>query len=264
MKGAPQHGSHLKLPPLHRFTPVIGVLLFGLGWHLLVLTRWINPILLPCPIATLQTFWQLLWQPEHNLALDGLQTLIRTLFAFAIAAILGIPAGILLGSSVTVYRSVEFLIDFFRSLPASTLIPIFLLLFGLSEANKIVGATFSASLAIIFNSAYGVMQANPTRILTAKVMGADRWHVFKDVLFWESLPQTFMGLRMGISLALVFVTVAEMLTGTSGGLGKRILDAQQVLQVTEMYAAILFTGLIGYSLNMGFLRLEKKLIHWHR
>lgn len=55
-------------------------------------------------------------------------------------------------------------------------------------------------------------------------MGANRFQIFKDVLFWESLPQTFIGLRSGISLALVIVIVAEMLIGTETGLGKRIID----------------------------------------
>jgi NitT/TauT family transport system permease protein len=78
----------------------------------------------------------------------------------------------------------------------------------------------------------------------------------------ESLPQTFIGLRSGISIALVIVIVAEMFIGTEQGLGKRIIDAQQILNVQDMYASILLTGLLGYSLNMLFLAVEKRLIHW--
>ena len=93
-------------------------------------------------------------------------------------------------------------------------------------------------------------------------MGANRWQIFKDVLVFESLPQTFIGLRSGISIALVIVIVAEMFIGTEQGLGKRIIDAQQILNVQDMYASILLTGLLGYSLNMLFLTVEKRLIHW--
>jgi NitT/TauT family transport system permease protein len=81
-------------------------------------------------------------------------------------------------------------------------------------------------------------------------------------LLLESLPQTFIGLRSGISIALVIVIVAEMFIGTEQGLGKRIIDAQQILNVQDMYASILLTGLLGYSLNMLFLAVEKRLIHW--
>ena len=173
-----------------------------------------------------------------------------------------IPLGVALGSSEKLYRSVEFLIDFFRSTPASALIPMFVLFFGVNNLSKVVIAAFSALLLIVFNSAYGVIHAKQSRILAAQAMGANRWQIFKDVLVFESLPQTFIGLRSGISIALVIVIVAEMFIGTEQGLGKRIIDAQQILNVQDMYASILLTGLLGYSLNMLFLTVEKRLIHW--
>ncbi len=172
------------------------------------------------------------------------------------------PIGVALGSSEKLYRSVEFLIDFFRSTPASALIPLFILFFGVSDFSKVVIAAFSALLLMVFNSAYGVINAKQSRILAAKVMGANRWRIFKDVLLLESLPQTFIGLRSGISIALVIVIVAEMFIGTDQGLGKRIIDAQQILNVQDMYASILVTGILGYFLNMLFLMLEKRFIHW--
>jgi len=78
----------------------------------------------------------------------------------------------------------------------------------------------------------------------------------------ESLPQTFVGLRSGISMALVIVIVAEMFIGSEDGLGHRIIDAQQVFNVKEMYSSILITGAVGYGLNVIFMMLEKHLIHW--
>ena len=66
------------------------------------------------------------------------------------------------------------------------------------------------ALVILFNVAYGVINARKTRILAARVMGAARVRVLWDVLLLESLPQTFVGLRDGVSLALVIVVVAEM------------------------------------------------------
>ena len=85
-------------------------------------------------------------------------------------------------------------------------------------------------------------------------MGASRWQVFKDVLIWESLQPTFVGLRSAVSMALVIVIVAEMFIGSDNGLGHRIIDAQQVLNVKSMYAAILAAGALGYALNILFLR----------
>ncbi len=185
------------------------------------------------------------------LLLDFAVTIKRTLEAFAIAAVIGVPVGVLLGSNERAYRSVEFLIDFFRSTPSSALIPLFyLLIFGVSDVNKIAIAAFGALLIVLFNSAYGVMNARKQRIMAAKVMGASRWQIFKDVLIWESLQPTFVGLRSAVSMALVIVIVAEMFIGSDNGLGHRIIDAQQVLNVKSMYSAILAAGILGFALNV--------------
>jgi ABC-type nitrate/sulfonate/bicarbonate transport system permease component len=247
-------------PWIDRLLPLVGVLvLFGLWWFVAI-SGWVNPVLLPTPWTTLSTLLTAL--TTGTMMTDLVASVGRTFSAFLLAAIVGVPLGVLLGSSEKLYRSVEFLIDFFRSTPASALIPMFILFFGISNLSKIIIAAFSAFLLIVFNSAYGVMHAKQSRILAAKVMGANPWQIFKDVLLMESLPQTFIGLRSGISIALVIVIVAEMFIGTQEGLGKRIIDAQQILNVKDMYASILITGLLGYTLNVMFLLVEKRIIHW--
>lgn len=244
----------------NRFLPFIGVfVLFGVWW-LISVSGAVNPVLLPTPVATIGTLITGIF--TGAMLPDLTTTVLRTFSAFLMAGIVGVPVGVALGSSEKLYRSVEFLIDFFRSTPASALIPLFILFFGVSDFSKVVIAAFSAFLLIVFNSAYGVINAKQSRILAAKVMGANPWQVFKDVLLMESLPQTFIGLRSGISISLVIVIVAEMFIGTEQGLGKRIIDAQQILNVKDMYASILVTGILGYFLNMLFLLVEKRFIHW--
>lgn len=245
---------------IDQLLPLIGIfVLFGVWW-LIAVSGFINPVLLPTPIATLGTLVTGMF--TGAMLPDFVATVLRTFSAFLMAAAVGVPVGVALGSSEKLYRSVEFLIDFFRSTPASALIPLFILFFGVSDFSKIVIAAFSAFLLIVFNSAYGVINAKQSRILAAKVMGANRWQVFKDVLLLESLPQTFIGLRSGISISLVIVIVAEMFIGTEQGLGKRIIDAQQILNVKDMYASILVTGILGYFLNMLFLLIERRFVHW--
>lgn len=245
---------------IDKVLPFLGVvLLFGIWW-LISISGAVNPVLLPTPLATIQSL--IATSLTGTMAKDFFATVSRTFQAFAMAGVVGVPMGVALGSSERLYRSVEFLIDFFRSTPASALIPMFILFFGISDFSKVVIAAFSALLLIIFNCAYGVMNAKRSRILAAKVMGANRFQIFRDVLIWESMPQTFIGLRNGISIALVIVIVAEMFIGTEEGLGKRIIDAQQVLNVKDMYASILITGIVGYFLNVLFLFIEKRIIHW--
>jgi len=119
-----------------------------------------------------------------------------------------------------------------------------------------------ALLIVVFNSAYGVINARKQRVMAARVMGASRWQVFKDVLIWESLQPSFVGLRSAVSMALVIVIVAEMFIGADSGLGNRIINSQQVMNVKDMYASILAAGALGYALNILFLVVERRIVHW--
>lgn len=243
-----------------RWLPALGPIVLFVIWDLVVRAGLIKAILLPTPWATVQALVTGL--AGGPLLLDFTVTVMRTLEAFVIAAVVGVPLGVLLGSNEKAYRSVEFLIDFFRSTPSSALIPLFLLIFGVSDINKVAIAAFGAWLIVLFNSAYGVINARKQRVMAARVMGASRWQIFKDVLIWESLQPTFVGLRSAVSMALVIVIVAEMFIGSDTGLGHRIIDAQQVLNVKSMYAAILAAGALGYALNILFLIAERKIVHW--
>jgi NitT/TauT family transport system permease protein len=241
------------------FLPVVGVVGLVAIWSLVTWRQWVDPVLLPSPVATFGSLWSGM---EGTLGFDFLKTVYRTAAATLIAAVIAIPLGIVLGSSERIYRSLEFVIDFFRSTPASAMFPLFLVLFGVGDETKIAVAAFGAILVILFNVAYGVMNARKTRLLAAKVMGASRWRVLFDVMLLESLPQTFVGLRNGVSLALVIIVVAEMFIGSQDGLGHSVFEAQQLFDMPRMYAAIFAAGALGYGLNLLFLLIERRFVHW--
>ncbi|MBE7385591.1 MAG: ABC transporter permease [Leptolyngbya sp. SIO1E4] len=237
-----------------------GTILILMVWWVVTALQLINPVLLPSPVETFVALWE--GMAGGGLLLDFWLTLYRSLYAFVIAAFLGIPIGILLGANENLYRSFEFLIDFFRSTPATAMFPLFLVVFGIGDFSKVAVAAFAGGLVIFFNVAYGVMNTRKTRIMAARIMGAPRWRIFFDVIFFETLPQTFIGLRTAISLTLVVIIVAEMFIGSTNGMGQRIIDAQQVFDMPDMYASIIATGIMGYGLNQLFLLTENKFIHW--
>jgi sulfonate transport system permease protein len=242
------------------FLPVVGVVALLALWSLVSWRQWVDPVLLPSPAATFTSLWQ--GMDGGALGHDFVKTVYRTAAATLIAAVIAIPLGIVLGSSERLYRSLEFVIDFFRSTPASAMFPLFLILFGVGDETKISVAAFGAILVILFNVAYGVMNARKTRLLAAKVMGASRVRVLFDVMLLESLPQTFVGLRNGVSLALVIIVVAEMFIGSQDGLGHSVFEAQQLFDMPRMYAAIFAAGALGYGLNLLFLLIERRFVHW--
>jgi NitT/TauT family transport system permease protein len=239
---------------------LVSILGFLLLWEILFQSKMVDPVLLPSPIQVIQALIK--GFSNGDLETDFLITVRRTIISFILATTIAVPIGVFFGSSEIIYQRVEFLIDFFRSTPASALFPLFLVIFGTGEKTKIAVATFGAALAILFNVAYGVMNARKLRQLAAKVMGAPPIYILKDVTFLESMPQTFIGMRSGISIALVIVIVAEMFIGSSNGLGQKIINSQMVFDMPEMYAAIFAAGTLGYFLNLIFLLVEKKYVHW--
>ena len=240
--------------------PFLGALGLIALWYLAVWVKIVEPVLLPAPHQAFAALWK--GMQGGALYHDFFKTVQRTAYAIALASVVAIPLGIVLGSSEKIYRSAEFVIDFFRSTPASAMFPLFLVIFGVGDRTKVYVAAFGAALVILFNVAYGVMNARKTRILAAKVMGASRWRIMRDVVLLESMPQTFVGLRNGVSLALVIVIVAEMFIGSTDGLGQRVFEAQQLFEMPDMYAAIFAAGALGYGLNLMFLLIEKRYVHW--
>jgi NitT/TauT family transport system permease protein len=240
--------------------PLAGVAGLVAVWWVAAWRQWVDPVLLPSPAATFRALWT--GMTDGTLGFDFIQTVYRTAASIAIAAVIAIPLGITLGAAERLYRALEFVIDFFRSTPASAMFPLFLVLFGPGDETKISVAAFGAMLVILFNVAYGVMNARKTRLLAARVMGASRLRVLYDVMLLESLPQTFVGLRNGVSLALVIIVVAEMYIGSRDGLGHAVFEAGQLLEMPRMYAAILAAGTLGYGLNLMFLVIERRFVHW--
>jgi NitT/TauT family transport system permease protein len=245
---------------LDPFLPIVGVLGLIALWYAAVWNRIVDPVLLPSPGDTFLAMYK--GMAGGRLSFDFIKTVERTVLSTLIAAGVAIPLGIFLGASERLYRSVEFVVDFFRSTPASAMFPLFLVLFGVGNETKIAVAAFGAALVILFNVAYGVMNARKTRLLAAKVMGASRLQVLTGVVLLESMPQTFIGLRNGVSLALVIVVVAEMFIGSTDGLGHRVFEAQQLFNMPDMYAAIFAAGALGYGLNLLFLLIERYFVHW--
>src|SRR5947208_15782499 len=111
---------------LDPYLPIIGVLGLVAVWYLAVWYQVVDPVLLPSPIDTFRALWN--GMAGGRLGFDFLRTLERTIFATLIAAAIAIPLGIALGASERVYRSVEFVVDFFRSTPASAMFPLCLVM----------------------------------------------------------------------------------------------------------------------------------------
>lgn len=197
-----------------------------------------------------------------NLLGAAKDTLGRLLIGFVIASGIGIPVGLAMGYFTKVYYSLEFFVDFLRSIPAAAIFPLFILIFGIGSPSIISVVVYACLLIIVVNTIYGVRSVKELRLMSAKIMKLSRFDMFRKIILPESLAYIFAGLRIAISYGMVIVIFSEMFIGTDSGLGRRIIDAQTVYKIPDMYAAVVLTGLIGYALNKLALFAERRIIHW--
>lgn len=241
---------------IYTFLPVL-ILAY---WQIVVTNGAVSPIFLPKPgevyialVAAVQ---------DGSLPTDMFATLYRLLAGFAIGALCGVPIGLLMGSSKTVYRFSEFTVEFFRAIPVTALFPLFLLLFGIGDKSKIGISAWAAGLIIILHSMHGVHMASEVRRRAARIMRLTSASLYWRVILPEAAPYIASGFRVALSLSLIIVVVVEMFIGTNHGLGHRIINSQLTYRIADMYMAIFITGLLGFVLNKVLLGAEKQLIHW--
>ncbi|MDB5204275.1 MAG: transporter permease [Candidatus Taylorbacteria bacterium] len=227
-------------------------------WQLI---HYLNTFLIPSPYAVIKVLPHLLSDPL--VLVDIRSTLIRIIEAFIISICFAVPVGLILGRFKKLYSSVSYILDFFRSTPATAIFPLFLIMFGVGDIAKVISAAFASFIIITFNLAEGIRHINKYKLLTLKVMGANNMEMIQKVIFWESLPHLFIGLRNGISTSVIVIVVTEMFVGTVSGIGKQIVDYQITYEIPSMYGMIFIIGTIGYLINRSIMYLEKNIVHWH-
>jgi ABC-type nitrate/sulfonate/bicarbonate transport system permease component len=179
----------------------------------------------------------------------------------------GVLAGIVLGVALARVRVLgemfSPLIQFFRAIPSSAKIPLFMALMGIGDAMKIWVIAISVALPLLMNVMDGVRNIDPTLLAVAKVYRVGRWNRLWGIILPASSPQTFAGLRIATMVALIVLVLSE-LTGAANGIGYYVLYAQRMFQVDDMWAGVLVLGLLGYLLNSALSLAESRILRWHR
>lgn len=240
--------------------PFIGSLAILLLWEVLTATGIVNKVFLPSPLAVASEIVRLF--KSGGIYIDLFSTFWRSMLGFVMGASFGIVAGLIMGYYKKVNLSMEFPMDFFRSIPPTALFPLFIIMFGLGDNVKFFIAAWASSMVVLINTIYGIKNVSETRILVAKLKKISWFNTFRYIIFPGALSYLFGGLRIGLSLALVVEIVAEMFLGSSTGLGYRVYNAGTIFRMEEVYATIILIGLLGYLLNRSILIIEKKVVHW--
>jgi NitT/TauT family transport system permease protein len=229
------------------------------GWGLLAYGGLVRPEFLPAPHHVVRSALELL--ADGTLWAHISASCFVILVGFAMASMLAVPLGILMGSFALVEALVEPVVDFVRYLPVSAMIPLLILW---------VGIDYEARVAVIFIGTFfqqmiliADVSANVSRDLldVAYTLGAGRRLVVSRVLIPATLPGVMDTLRITMGWAWTYLVVAE-LVAANRGLGYMILNSMRGLFTDRIFVGIMVIGLLGLATDQCFKYLHRWLLPW--
>ena len=185
-------------------------------------------------------------------------TILRLLAGFALAAVIGVAIGILMGRSRRMEDIFLPLVSILAPIPGIAWAPLFLLWFGLGNQPAMLLVAFVSAFPIIFNTWTGVKAVKEIWVRSAQAMGADDRRLFVNVIVPGALPYILTGLRLGLAQAWRTLVGIEMLAAVPWGLGWMIFGAREFLNTDVMLAGVFVIGVLGLALEkLVFQRLER-------
>jgi len=217
-------------------------------WH--VASTWLIPsVLFPTPRQVVVKLIELaqdgtLWEQMSA-------SLGRIASGFALGSAIGIPIGLAIGSFGLVRRLLEPYTEFLRFIPATALITVAVIWFGIGETSKIFLITYTTVFIIIINTAAGVSAVAPNKIRAARSLGAGPAQVFFFVALPATVPYILTGMRLAMANSFVTIIAAE-LVAANNGLGKMIWDSRMYMLVDQIFVALVVLGFLGFTADRLF------------
>jgi ABC-type nitrate/sulfonate/bicarbonate transport system permease component len=250
-------GRGLRMP--ERWTGVL-FLIFLLGlWEYAVAAELLRGTSLPRPSASLVAFYNEVTSGELLTAIGS--TLRRIGIAYFIAVALAVPLGALMGASRAVYNLFEPVTELVRPIPSPAYIPIAVLLLGIGDSMKIAVVVVSCFFPILLNTYEGVRSVDRVLLDTGRTFRTSRREQLLKIILPASLPSIFTGMRISLAVALIVMTIAEMLAGNEG-IGYFVVYNQRVFRAANMFAGVFMLALVGYTLNTLFNSLSNWILRW--
>lgn len=240
---------------------VLGVLLFlGLWEALPLLAPGVNETLFPPPSAVFKALVPMLLSGEilNNI----LVSLRRAGTGFAIAALLGIAAGLLTARVKLLHHVSEPLLHGMRSIPVIALVPISVLWLGIGETAKVALVACGAFFPIWIATFIGVRDVHIVYLHSAACLGAGRVATTLWVVLPAALPLILAGLRQAIAISLIVLVAAE-LAGATAGVAYMMSMGHQLFRVDVMFIGLLILGALGFLADRLFVALMKRVFPWY-
>ena len=182
--------------------------------------------------------------------------------AFAISLIIGLAVGLIVGMHRFTRGSIYPIILLLYAMPLATILPLFVIVFGIGAASKIAFGVSHGVFPIILAVAAGVQNIKPILLTSARSMGASRRQVLFSIVFPHMIPSLFTGMRLGMSAVLLGVLLAELYVSQSG-VGFLTSMFTQTFQPQNLFALVAVLAAIAVALNELCRSSERRLSRWH-
>ncbi len=240
--------------------PVLGIALFLLLWTLVSMT---SPQL-PSPAKTYASALAVFGDPfyrrgpnDQGIGWNVLASLQRVGIGFGLAALVGIPAGFVLGRFRFANAMAAPIVSLLRPVSPLAWLPIGLMVFKAANPAAIWVIFISSIWPMVINTAVGVQRVPQDYLNVARVLNLSEWKVLTKILFPATLPYMLTGVRLAIGVAWLVIVAAEMLTG-GVGIGFWVWDEWNNLNVEHIIIAIFVVGVVGLALEQLLLLLARR------
>ncbi|MFJ6359349.1 ABC transporter permease [Pseudarthrobacter oxydans] len=258
--------SELELKPRTKWRPsrtllgVIGLLGFMAIAQVLPVLGIVNPLFFPPFSSMVTALVGQFSEPSFWAAL--LATLSGWALGLGIAMAAGTVLGVVIGGVPFLRTVTASTIEFLRPIPAVALIPLIVLLFGVGTQPTLFLVVYGTFWQVLIQILYGVQDVDPVAMETERSYRLNYWMRTRTLVWPTVLPYLLTGFRLGAAVALILEVTGELIIG-SPGLGKQIAISQSSNAISDMYALVIVTGLIGVAVNIAPRLIEKRLLHWH-
>lgn len=235
----------------------IAIILFFVLWEIIADFRIISPQFIAGPYKAILALFSS--DVLNSILINSKVTITEILISYAFAVSIGLGIGLAIGVSRYMASVFEPIALALFAIPKISLLPLFILWFGIGISSKIAFGTFAGIFPVLVNTIAGARSVNTSYLVLAKSMGASQIDIYRKIVLPAVIPVAFAGLRLSLILVAVTVTLAEMYQGTVIGLGSLIFYWSTIFLTGPLYGVILVFSSVLIFLNQTLLYIEKRL-----
>lgn len=227
-------------------------------WEVLPRLGWVEARLLPPPSEIARTLADL---AVRDLGTHVLASVTRVACGYAAGACAGVAVGIAIGLGRRAEPWIDPTFQALRAIPSLAWVPLLLLWLGIGEAPKIVLIALGSFFPVYLNTLSGIRDVDPKLIELGKTLGLTRSGIVRRIMLPYAAPSLFTGLRVGLSLAWMFLVAAELIAATSG-IGYLLSEGRETSRPDLVFAAILLLAVLGKLSDGALKRVERRALGW--